>query len=71
MIITLVRIYKFYFAYVTLILFSTHYKKMKHVLYCKYLHLSLHFSKTVGTIGTSPKLYKEITCVYFKLSQYL
>ena len=40
-------------------------------LYCKYLHLSLHFSKTVGTTGTSPKLYKEITCVYFKLSQYL
>ena len=40
-------------------------------LYCKYLHLYLHFSKTVGTIGTSPKLYKEITCVYFKLSQYL
>ena len=32
-------------------------------LYCKYLHLSLHFSKTVGTIGTSAKLCKEITSV--------
>ena len=37
-------------------------------LYCKYLHLYLHFSKTVGTIGTSPKLYKEITCVYLNLA---
>ena len=60
MIITLVRIYN-----------STFYVYVKHVLYCKYLYGYLHFSRTVGTIGTSPKLYKEITCVSFKLSQYL
>ena len=39
---------------------------MKHVFIVN-IYISLHFSKTVGTIGTSPKLYKEITCVSFKL----
>ena len=44
---------------------------MKHCLYCKYLHLHLHFSTTVGTIPTSPKIYKKVTCVCYELTQKL
>ena len=33
---------------------------MRHCLYCKHLHIHLHFSTTVGTIGTSPKIYKKL-----------
>ena len=69
MIITLVRIYKFYFAYVTLILFSIHYKKMETCLYYKYLYVYLHFSRTVGSKGTSPKLYTKLILFILNLAK--
>ena len=44
---------------------------MKHYLYCKYLHLCLYFSTTVGKIPTSSKICKKVTCVYYELTQNL
>ena len=44
---------------------------MKHVYNVNIYISNLHFSITVGTIGTSPKIYKKGTCVYYEISQIL
>ena len=40
-------------------------------LYCKYLHIDLNFSKTVGTIGTSPQIYKKLLVFIMNLPKFI
>ena len=71
MIKTLVRNYKFYFAYVTLILFSIHYKKMKHA-YIENIYISLYISPKQWEQQELHQNYiKKLLVFRFKLSQYL
>ena len=49
--------------------FMHYYQKNETCLYCKYLHVHLHLSITVGTIGSSPKIYQKVTDISDELTQ--
>ena len=68
-IITLLRMCIFHFAYRTLILCITHHNKTYHVDIVN-IYISIDMSlQTVGRIGTSPKLYRKLICVYHEVMQ--
>ena len=48
-----------------------YYNTMTTCLYCKYLHIHLHIYITVGTIGSSPKIYQKVSYMYDELIQNL
>ena len=42
---------------------------METCLYYKYLYVYLHFSRTVGSKGTSPKLYTKLILFILNLAK--
>ena len=48
--------------------FIHHYHKMKHVYI---VHIHLHHAIIIGTIGTSQKIYKKLTSIYYELTHNL
>ena len=65
MIITLMRICKYYFTDITVMSFFHHYHKMKDV---NIVHIHLHHTIIIRTIGTFTKIYKKMTSIYYELT---
>ena len=70
MIITLLSMCKYQFTYITHVIYAL-LSENERCLYCKYVHIHVHLSITVCTIGSSPKIYQKVTDISDELIQNL